>query len=124
MEYKLWVNSFQGDNKKVLCICTAGLLRSPTAAWVLSNEPYNFNTRSCGINTSVALIPVTIDLIEWANEIVCMNEDIYQLLRIYYPDKIFGKVVHNLNIPDQYAYRDPELIELIRSRYGEVAIRS
>ena len=41
-------NPYQGDFKKVLCVCSAGLLRSPTAAWVLSNAPFNFNTREIG----------------------------------------------------------------------------
>lgn len=30
----------QGDFKKVLCVCSGGLLRSPTVAWVLSNPPF------------------------------------------------------------------------------------
>lgn len=41
-------NKFQGSYKRVLCVCSAGLLRSPTAALVLSKDPYNFNTRACG----------------------------------------------------------------------------
>ena len=40
-------NKYQGKYKKVLCVCSAGLLRSPTAALVLSQEPFNFN----GVNT-------------------------------------------------------------------------
>lgn len=41
-------NSAQGRFRKVLCVCSAGVLRSPTAAWVFSNAPFNFNTRSAG----------------------------------------------------------------------------
>lgn len=67
-------NEYQGKHKRVLCVCSAGLLRSPTAAWVLSNPPYNFNTRAAGIDVGHALIPVDDVLIEWADEIVCMDE--------------------------------------------------
>lgn len=33
-------NSYQGDYRKVLCVCAGGRLRSPTAAVVLSQAPY------------------------------------------------------------------------------------
>ncbi len=49
-------NPHQGSNKKVLCVCSAGLLRSPTLAWILSNEPFNFNTRAVGTSSEYALI--------------------------------------------------------------------
>lgn len=38
-------NRFQTKTKKVLCVCSAGLLRSPTLANVL-NLKYGFNTRA------------------------------------------------------------------------------
>lgn len=48
-------NPYQGQYKRVLCVCSGGILRSPTAAWVFSNEPYSFNTRAAGTE-SFALI--------------------------------------------------------------------
>ncbi len=66
-------NLHQGQYKKVLCVCSAGLLRSPTTAVVLSKEPYNFNTRAAGCVPDYALIKVDAVLIHWADEIVCME---------------------------------------------------
>ncbi len=66
-------NPYQGEFKRVLCVCSAGLLRSPTAAMVLSQDPFNFNTRAAGIVPNYALIPVDEVLLEWADEIVCME---------------------------------------------------
>lgn len=111
-------NPFQGKYKKVLCVCSAGLLRSPTTAVVLSQEPYNYNTRAAGITAEYALIVVDTVLLEWADEIVCMeprqkaaiNERLNKLQAI-------GKPVVCLDIPDQYRYRDEELIALIKERY-------
>ena len=40
-------NIYQGKDKRVLCVCSAGLLRSPTAANVLHKE-FGYNTRACG----------------------------------------------------------------------------
>ena len=51
-------NPYQGDFKKVLCVCSAGLLRSPSTAFVLSQDPFNFNTIAAGINEDYALIVV------------------------------------------------------------------
>ncbi len=111
-------NPHQGDYKRVLCVCSAGLLRSPTAAWVLSQEPYGFNTRAAGIDFGHALVKVDTVLLSWADEIVVMNDQ--QGRQVEELGKnVLGfktKPLHILNIPDVYAYRHPELIRLIRER--------
>lgn len=105
-------NRFQGANKKVLCVCSAGLLRSPTAALVLSQEPYNFNTRAAGIDEEYALIPVDDVLIEWADEIVCMDDRQAHAIK-----KLTSKPIICLNIKDQYEYRDKKLMDFIKTNY-------
>lgn len=107
-------NPWQGSYKRVLCVCSAGLLRSPTAAWVLSQEPYNFNTRAAGLTKEFALIPVDKVLLAWATEVVCMNSEQAEKLREMAGD---DKPIVNLSIPDTFGYRNPDLIELIKSRY-------
>ena len=104
----------QGHYKRVLCVCSGGLLRSPTAALVLSGPPYNYNTRSGGITPKYALIPVDQVLVDWADEIVCMGEEHVPLIKKF---KLGKKRVTCLNISDDYLYRDPKLIKLIKSRY-------
>ena len=106
-------NQFQGKFKKVLCVCSAGLLRSPTAALVLSQEPFNFNTRAAGMDVDYALIPVDQVLLEWADEIVCMQPNQAYDLR-----KLTNKRIICLSIKDNYEYRNPELIDIIRTRYA------
>lgn len=66
-------NPYQGSARRVLCVCSAGLLRSPTTAVVLANEPFNYNTRAAGTSDEFALVPVDQALLTWANEIVCMQ---------------------------------------------------
>ena len=105
-------NPYQGTYKKVLCVCSAGLLRSPTVALVLSQEPFNFNTRSCGIDIGHALIPLDEVLLAWADEIVCM--DSYQKSQLENQTK---KPIKCLNIVDIYGYREPELMERIKQNY-------
>ena len=109
------LNPAQGSAKRVLCICLGGVLRSPTAAVVLSQPPYNFNTRAVGVDPIVALIPVSEVLIHWAQEIVVMESWQATVLKKCFDLK--GKRVVCLNIPDRFKYRDPVLMKLIRERY-------
>jgi predicted protein tyrosine phosphatase len=110
-------NPHQGMFKKVLTVCSAGLLRSPTIAWVLSQEPYNFNTRAAGTG-DYALIQVDDVLLTWADEIVTVDEGKAKFLKTRLNLlEMFDKPVINLNIPDNYRYRDGELIELIKHAY-------
>lgn len=100
-------NRYQGDMKKVLCVCSAGLLRSPTVAWILSNNPFNFNTRAVGITKEYALIPVDEVLIMWADEIVVVED----WMRIELERNFDIDVpIHVVETPDKYQTRDPELI--------------
>lgn len=110
-------NNFQGEYKRVLAVCSAGLLRSPTTAFVLSQEPYNYNTRAAGLTPEFALVPVDSVLLHWADEIVCMSEaqavELYgRLLALGY-----NKPVISLDIEDNFEYRNPKLVKLIRERY-------
>lgn len=110
-------NHYQGTYKKVLCVCSGGLLRSPTAAVILAGEPYNYNTRSCG-TSEYALNKLNIVLFSWADEIVVMEEEHRRALD-FYNFTLGGQkpTVKCLNIPDRYPYRDLELVKLIKERY-------
>lgn len=110
-------NPYQGEAKRVLCVCSAGLLRSPTCAEVLSREPFNFNTRAAGLVTSFALIPVDDVLIEWAQEIVCMEPAHAEVL-----SKRTDKPIVCLSVADSYTFRDPELQKRIRETYTQYQV--
>jgi predicted protein tyrosine phosphatase len=111
-------NPYQGKFPRVLVVCSAGLLRSPTAAWVLSNEPYNCNTRAAGADSNFALVPVDVVLLAWADHIVTVNKATLSRLRYDFTDfddvaAEAKKKVWCLDIPDSFNYRDPELVKLI-----------
>mgnify|MGYP007090120654 CR=1 FL=1 len=55
-------NPYQGTAKRVLCVCSAGVLRSPTLAHLL-NRKYQFNTRAAGLSTEYAVVQVTLNLV-------------------------------------------------------------
>ena len=118
MSYGIYSNSYQGDYKRVLTVCSANMLRSPTIAHVLSAEPYNFNTRSAG-TAGFALIPVTEDLLVWADEVVCADTEHALYIRDKMIQYALDKPIVNLNLPDIYEYRNSKLIELIKERYEQ-----
>ena len=114
-------NRFQGPAKRVLCVCSAGMLRSPTAANVLHQE-YGFNTRAAGITEEYALIPVDAVLIEWAEEIVWVEQEVYDKGWQEWSDMIKHKRNVVLAIPDQYEWNNPELRAIIKKQYDDATI--
>ena len=109
-------NPYQGNSTKVLCLCSAGLLRSPTAAVVLQRE-YGYNTRSAGVTEDYALIDATEPLLRWADEIVVMEEWMGHLLPDFCTDKVYC-----LDVPDNYAYMDEELQKIIHKKYSQIVL--
>lgn len=111
-------NGYQGSYKKVLCCCSAGILRSPTAALVLAQNPYGYNTRACGLEESFALIPFDKVLAGWADEIVVMTKQHRAVAKMYLEEWGMEKTIVCLNIQDDFEYRDPQLMELVKVRYN------
>ena len=125
-------NQFQGKYTKVLCVCSAGVLRSPTAAHILSAEPFNFNTRAVGTAQSYALIPIDVAHVAWAEIIVVMDSSHMAIVNEMQNDLItnyHGKhymvenkyvPVYNLNIEDDYDYRDPTLVAIMTEKFDKL----
>jgi len=113
-------NHNQGMYKHVLCICSAGLLRSPTAAWILSQPPYQYNTRACGVE-DYALIPLSAPLIEWADVILVMGGDEHLSKVEAHPHfKARPKPIHKLEVPDRFRYRDPKLVNILKQKLADI----
>jgi len=112
-------NRHQGDYKKVLAVCSAGMLRSPTIAWILGQKPYEYNCRAAGIDHSYALVKVDDVLLTWANEIVCADTEHYFFVKDRLDELGLQKTILNLQLPDIYEYRNPKLVKLIRKAYDK-----
>lgn len=106
-------NPYQGEAKKVLCVCSAGLLRSPTTANVLHKE-LGYNTRAVGIDIGHALVPIDEVLVAWADEIVCMEERHARYITDNFKNP---PPIITLNVPDTYSYMDEELQRLVLEAY-------
>lgn len=122
-------NAYQGKHKKVLTVCSAGCLRSPTAAHILSSAPWNFNTRCAGTSEEYAIIPVTEALVVWADVIIVMDDWQFNTIMSIQnklaaeADYMFEydyKPIHNLEIEDEFSYRDPKLVEIMTEKFKEI----
>lgn len=111
-------NPFQGKTRKVLCVCSAGLLRSPTLANVLHKE-LGYNTRAVGTAKNFALIPLSEALIAWADEIVFTDTACLDYLDTETEEEIglYECPVFVLDIPDVHNYGDAELEKACLEQY-------
>lgn len=111
-------NGFQGKFRRVLCVCSAGLLRSPTLAEILSQPPYNFNTRAVGIAKEFALIPIDMAHVAWADDIVVFNIEqfdvVNELLDCAEMNGFERANVHIFPVEDDYSFRDPQLVQILK----------
>lgn len=109
-----YANPYQGSYPRVLFVCSAGLLRSATGATV--GSCLGLNTRNCG-SESYALIPLSVNLINWAQKIYFVNEyNLHSALVTFQEqpeilDMLETKSI-TLDIEDIYDYMDPRLVEV------------
>jgi predicted protein tyrosine phosphatase len=107
-------NPYQGNDKKVLFVCSMGILRSATAARLYAKK---YNTRSAGTYGD-ALVPLTPMLIAWANEIVFVNKSNYATAVMEFGEEVFKETPTKvLNIPDTFEHMHPRLIQAFKEQY-------
>lgn len=98
----------------MLFICSRNRLRSPTAEGVFADWP-NVETDSAGLVPD-AEVRVSTEQLEWVTLIVVMEKRHRSLLMRQYRQALSGKRVVCLDIADDYAYMQPELIDLLQRK--------
>jgi predicted protein tyrosine phosphatase len=63
---------------------------------------------------------VTIGDIRWADAIGVMENKHRSRLRATFRQEIAHKPLHVLDIPDDYRYQDPELVELLTQAINDI----
>lgn len=107
---------------RALFVCSRNRRRSPTAEAVYADVP-GMDVRSAGVSAD-AENPVSLDDIEWADWIFCMEQIHQQKLR-----EMFGRILGVkrfavLGIPDNYEFMQPELVHLLRKRMDVILRRA
>jgi predicted protein tyrosine phosphatase len=98
----------------VLFVCSRNRLRSPTAEQVFADWP-GIATASAGVSRD-ADNPLTPELVEWADTIFVMERAHRAKLAAKFARALGARRVVCLDIPDDYDYMAPALVELLRAR--------
>ena len=102
----------------VLFLCSKNQWRSPTAERVF-RDVEGLSVRSAGTNQSARRV-VSLRDIAWADVIFVMEQKHLDRLREAFRDDVRAKVVHVLEIGDDYPYMDKELVEVLEERVGAI----
>ncbi|GAB7532735.1 phosphotyrosine protein phosphatase [Pseudomonas sp. 3A(2025)] len=95
----------------LLFICSRNQWRSPTAETIWRRRP-GFNARSAGTSPN-ARKPVGVVDIRWADVIFVMERKHLNRLQADYARLLEHKPIHCLEIPDDFRYMDPELVDML-----------
>lgn len=99
---------------KILFVCTANKLRSPTAEDVFKDFP---GIEAVAAGTSAeAPRPLTKELVASADLIFAMEPHHRDRIRKKYKQRPADARIITLYIPDEYERGDPELVELLKEK--------
>ena len=100
--------------KNILFVCSQNKLRSPTAEQVFADWP-DIQVSSAGTNND-AENPLSGEQIEWADIIFVMERAHRNKLQKKFRSELKDKRLICLHIPDEYEFRDPALVELLKQK--------
>ena len=100
--------------KNILFICSQNRLRSPTAERLYSQTPW-FDVASAGLNND-SMVRVTPELLSWADRIFVMEKSHRNRLSRKFRDSLRGKIVTCLDIPDEFDFMEPALLQILEQR--------
>ena len=100
--------------KHVLFVCSRNRLRSPTAEAVFCDHP-NVEVASAGTNHD-AETPLTADLVAWADIIFVMERSHRAKVSSRFRSALKNTPVVCLDIPDKFAFMDPALIRILKTK--------
>lgn len=98
----------------VLFVCYQNRRRSATAERVFCKRT-DIDVRSAGIGPD-ALVRINERMLEWADWIFVMEERHRRGLQQMFPGHPALDRVYCLEIPDEFAFLDPQLVDLLKAR--------
>jgi predicted protein tyrosine phosphatase len=107
-----------GERLNVLFVCSRNRWRSPTGEQVWRRDP-RVLVRSAGTSAGARRVVSAADL-EWADVVLVMEDKHKSRLLADYRALLLHKRLHVLDIPDDYNYMDPELVDLLGDPVAEL----
>jgi predicted protein tyrosine phosphatase len=98
----------------LLFICARNQWRSPTGETIYRRDP-RVNVRSAGLASS-ARRKLKDDVLHWADIICVMDNEQKSRVKKRLRRQSKQPALYDLDIPDEYQYMDPELINMLRDK--------
>jgi predicted protein tyrosine phosphatase len=105
-------NTMSNEKKNVLFVCSRNQWRSPTAESIWRKHPA-LSVRSAGTSSSARRKVSEAD-IEWADVIFVMEDKHKSRILSDFRTAAAHKSLYVLDIPDEYKYMDPDLVEQLQ----------
>ena len=102
--------------RNILFVCSQNRLRSPTAEQVFAHRA-DIEVDSAGTNHD-ADNPLTAELVAWADVIFVMEKTHRTKVQRRFRAALAGARIICLDIPDDYEFMQPELVELLEVKVG------
>lgn len=102
----------QESRTHLLFVCARNQWRSPTGEQLYRNDP-RVAVRSRGVSPKARQRLTASDL-EWADLVLVMESEHRARLRQQFPEEGRDATIHVLDIPDDYAFMDEELVVLLK----------
>jgi len=99
---------------KILFVCSANIDRSPTAERIYSGRN-DLEVKSAGVS-SYAMTPISLELIQWADIILCMEKKHKHKIKKKFPDIAANKIIDSLDVPDIYGFMNINLVNMIKEK--------
>lgn len=112
---KLWE---ENRKQKLLFVCTVNRMRSATAHKIYENDS-RFSVRSAGTDRTANTV-ISDEILNWADSIIVMEKQHRNYIRQRFPQIYKNKKIVCLYIPDDYAYMQNELIELLKDKIEDI----
>ncbi len=97
-------------------VCGRNQWRSPTAERLYRDDP-RLEVRSAGVSAAAKRRVSRKDLL-WADLVLVMEREQRSRLREQFREEVELPPIESMDIPDEFAFMDPELVRLLREGVG------
>jgi predicted protein tyrosine phosphatase len=114
----------EGTAERWLFVDDKGVVKSATAQLLAGNV--SINARACGVNVKSALIPVSLQLANWAQKIVFLDQQSYddfaEVFKDYRVDLLSAQAKSiTLDLPNTYFYMQYDLVNALKAALPELS---
>ena len=113
----------EGTAERWLFVDDKGVIKSATAQLLAGNV--NINARACGVDVQSALVPVSLQLANWAQKIVFLDQQSYdsfaEIFQDYQLDLLSAQAKSiTVDLPNTYFYMQYDLVNALKQAMPEL----